>query len=84
MKHWKAESEAIKTVLDNGNASAQKMTTHGEVDKILAKQLISCCPLLGGQAVCCQREKMGGGGQGHQGVDHQDGGPRQDVGRPSR
>merc|ERR1711902_158782 len=32
-KHWKAESEAIKTVLDNGNASAQKMTTHGEADK---------------------------------------------------
>ena len=32
MKHWKAESEAIKTVLDNGNASAQKMTTHGEVN----------------------------------------------------
>ena len=32
VKHWKAESEAIKTVLDNGNASAQKMTTHGEVD----------------------------------------------------
>ena len=31
VKHWKAESEAIKTVLDNGNASAQKMTTHGEV-----------------------------------------------------
>ena len=40
MKHWKAESEAIKTVLDNGNASAQKMTTHGEVDKILAKQAV--------------------------------------------
>jgi len=33
VKHWKAESEAIKTVLDNGNASAQKMTTHGEADK---------------------------------------------------
>ena len=32
VKHWKAESEAIKTVLDNGNASAQKMTTHGEVN----------------------------------------------------
>lgn len=31
VKHWKLESEAIKTVLDNGNASAQKMTSHGEV-----------------------------------------------------
>lgn len=35
-KHWKAESEAIKTVIDNGNASAQKMTTHGEADKVYA------------------------------------------------
>merc|ERR1712032_1034813 len=36
VKHWKAESEAIKTVLDNGNASAQKMTNHGEADKVYA------------------------------------------------
>lgn len=35
-KHWKAEAEAIKTVIDNGNASAQKMTTHGEADKVYA------------------------------------------------
>merc|ERR1719264_1951142 len=38
-KHWKAESEAIKTVLDNGNASAQKMTTHGEADKVYAANI---------------------------------------------
>jgi hypothetical protein len=39
VKHWKAESEAIKTVLDNGNASAQKMTTHGEADKVYAANI---------------------------------------------
>merc|ERR1712212_1126605 len=39
VKHWKAESEAIKTVLDNGNASAQKMTTHGEADKAYAANI---------------------------------------------
>ena len=39
--------------------------------------------LAGGQGVRCQHQEVGGGGQGHQGVDHQDGGSRQDVGRPS-
>ena len=40
VKHWKLESEAIKTVLDNGNASAQKMTSHGEVTMLLFLILI--------------------------------------------
>lgn len=39
VKHWKLESEAIKTVLDNGNASAQKMTSHGEADKVYASNV---------------------------------------------
>lgn len=39
VKHWKEESEALKTVLDNGNASAQKMTTHGEADKVYASNI---------------------------------------------
>lgn len=30
---WAAEATAMKTVIDNGNAAAQKMTTHGEADK---------------------------------------------------
>lgn len=39
VKHWKEESEALKTVLDSGNASAQKMTTHGEADKVYASNI---------------------------------------------
>jgi len=37
--HWKKESEAMKTVLDNGNAAAQKMSTHGEADKVYAANI---------------------------------------------
>ena len=58
------------------------MTTHGEV-KDGAKSTQSFFVLVGGQGVRCQHQEVGGGGQGHQGVDHQDGGSRQDVGGPS-
>jgi len=34
--HWKEQSTAMKTVIDNGNAAAQKMSTHGEADKVYA------------------------------------------------
>jgi len=36
---WKAESVSMKQVLDNGNAAAQKMSTHGEADKTYAENV---------------------------------------------
>ena len=39
VKQWQAESVAIKQVLDNGNAAAQKMSTHGEADKTYAENV---------------------------------------------
>jgi len=36
VKAWKADSDGMKATLDGGNASAQKMTTHGEADKTYA------------------------------------------------
>ena len=84
VKHWKAESEAIKTVLDNGNASAQKMTTHGEVNDTDRAFPQNPHFFPGGQGVCCQHQEVGNSGQSHQGMDHKDGGTCQNVGRPSR
>jgi len=39
VKTWKVESENIKAVIDNGNASAQKMATHGEADRVYAENV---------------------------------------------
>merc|ERR1712226_554286 len=36
---WAGEATAMKTVLDNGNAAAHKMTTHGEADKTYAENV---------------------------------------------
>jgi len=36
---WAGESSTMKTTLDNGNAAAQKMTTHGEADKTYAENI---------------------------------------------
>merc|ERR1711936_707283 len=71
----------------SGEVSDESKAIVGRMDTVKDALTALCTeddhPWRGGQAVCCQREEMGGGGQGHQGVDHQDGGPRQDVGRPS-
>jgi len=39
VKAWQAESSAMKTVLDNGNAAAQKMSMHDEADKAYAENI---------------------------------------------
>jgi len=39
VKTWKAESESMKKVLDNGNAAAQRMTMHDEADKQYAQSV---------------------------------------------
>jgi len=36
---WQAESVSMKKTLDNGNAAAQKMSTHGEADKTYAENV---------------------------------------------
>jgi len=37
IKKWQEESQSMKTVIDNGNAAAQKMATHGEADRVYAE-----------------------------------------------
>lgn len=39
LKSWQAESAKMKQTLDNGNAAAQKMSTHGEADKTYAENV---------------------------------------------
>lgn len=39
LKSWLAESAKIKQTLDNGNAAAHKMSTHGEADKTYAENV---------------------------------------------